>query len=165
MNRMGLILVAACALVAGCGDDDSPGAPSATAPVMFAAQLNPANEVPPVTGSESSARGAVQVTFDTTRTAATLYFQVTGLPAGTNLVGAHIHPGVAGVNGGVIVNTGLTASAPLVISGSAVEFSATVGIDPALAQSIINNPAAFYFNVHTPANPGGVARGQLSRIQ
>jgi hypothetical protein len=69
------------------------------------------------------------------------------------------------VNGGVIVNTGLTASAPLTVSGSAVEFSANVGIDPTLAQSIINNPGAFYFNVHTPANPGGVARGQLSGIQ
>lgn len=165
MNKMGVILVAVCALVAGCGDDDSPSAPSANAPVTFAAQLSPANEVPPVAGSESSARGAVQVTFNATRTTATFYFQVSGLPAGTNLVGAHIHPGVAGVNGGVIVNTGLTATAPLTMSREAVEFSVSVGIDPSLAQSIINNPSAFYFNVHTPANPGGVARGQLSRIQ
>jgi hypothetical protein len=26
---------------------------------------------------------------------------------------------------------------------------------------ILANPAAFYFNVHTNTNPGGVARGQL----
>jgi len=29
----------------------------------------------------------------------------------------------------------------------------------------VNNPAAFYFNVHSPTNPGGVARGQLVRTQ
>jgi hypothetical protein len=28
-------------------------------------------------------------------------------------------------------------------------------------QSIIDNPANFYFNVHSSLNPGGVARGQL----
>jgi hypothetical protein len=34
-------------------------------------------------------------------------------------------------------------------------------VDAALAQTIINNPAGYYFNIHTAANPGGVARGQL----
>jgi len=32
-------------------------------------------------------------------------------------------------------------------------------------QQIINNPAAFYFNVHSPSNPGGFSRGQLARVQ
>src|SRR5262249_10815378 len=32
---------------------------------------------------------------------------------------------------------------------------------PANAQSIISNPAGFYFNVHSSANTGGAARGQL----
>jgi hypothetical protein len=31
------------------------------------------------------------------------------------------------------------------------------------AQAIVANPAGFYFNVHTPVNPGGAARGQLAR--
>ena len=31
------------------------------------------------------------------------------------------------------------------------------------AQAIINNPAGFYFNVHSSLNPNGVIRGQLVR--
>ena len=27
------------------------------------------------------------------------------------------------------------------------------------------NPSSFYLNIHTAANPGGVARGQLTRVQ
>ena len=28
-------------------------------------------------------------------------------------------------------------------------------------RTILNNPAGFYFNVHTTVNPGGAVRGQL----
>jgi hypothetical protein len=38
-------------------------------------------------------------------------------------------------------------------------------VDAALEQTILNNPAGFYFNVHSTLNPGGVARGQLVRVQ
>ena len=31
------------------------------------------------------------------------------------------------------------------------------------AQQIVANPAGFYFNVHTNANPTGAVRGQLTR--
>jgi hypothetical protein len=175
MRKIAAIVLAACAVATvGCGDDDNPTGPSANTPAVFTSQLSPANEVPAVTNAESTARGAVQITFDVTRNAsnaitaatASFYVQVTGLPAGTNIVGAHIHPGAAGVNGPVIVNTGLSATAPLTMSSGATEFTARgIAVDPALAQSIMNNPAAFYFNVHTPLNPGGVARGQLTPMR
>jgi len=29
----------------------------------------------------------------------------------------------------------------------------------------MNNPAGFYFNVHSAINGGGVARGKLTRVQ
>ena len=32
---------------------------------------------------------------------------------------------------------------------------------PAQAQDIINNPANYYFNIHSFLHSGGVARGQL----
>jgi hypothetical protein len=38
-------------------------------------------------------------------------------------------------------------------------------VDPALAQTIINNPAGYYFNAHSTLNPGGVVRGQLVKVQ
>src|SRR2546426_4587243 len=172
MKKTGVMVLVACALVAGCGDDNPTG-PS-NPPVVFTALLSPANEVPPVANSESTARGAAQITFDVTRnassaiTAATarFYFQETGLPAGIIILGAHIHPGAAGVNGPVVVSTGLTATSPLALSAGAVEFTSdSIAVDPALAQAIIDNPAGYYFNIHTPANPGGVARGQLTRIR
>jgi hypothetical protein len=33
------------------------------------------------------------------------------------------------------------------------------------ADGLLANPSAFYFNIHTAANTGGVARGQLTRTQ
>lgn len=174
MKKIGVMVLAACTLVAACGDDNGPASPSTNAPVVFTALLSPANEVPAVSNSESSTRGAAQITFDVTRDSAnaitaagaTFYFQVTGLQEGTNILGAHIHTGGAGVNGPIVVNTGLSATSSLAIPAGTVEYRGVrVAVDPTLAQSIVNNPGAFYFNVHTPANPGGVARGQLVRIQ
>jgi hypothetical protein len=34
----------------------------------------------------------------------------------------------------------------------------------ALAQRMIDNPNGFYFNSHTPLNPGGAVRGPLVRV-
>jgi hypothetical protein len=39
------------------------------------------------------------------------------------------------------------------------------GVSQANLAQIYNNPAGFYFNVHTPVNPGGAVRGQLTRTQ
>ena len=33
------------------------------------------------------------------------------------------------------------------------------------AQAVLDNPADNYFNMHSNANPGGVVRGQLVRVQ
>jgi hypothetical protein len=70
------------------------------------------------------------------------------------------------VNGGVVVNTGVSASSPLALSdGSGDTTVRGISVAPAVAQAIIDNPGAFYFNVHSPLNPGGFARGQLARVQ
>jgi hypothetical protein len=173
MHRsIALLAISACVFLSAC-DDNETTAPSA-APVVFSAALIPANEVPPVAGAESTGRGAVQVQFDFTRDAAgaitaatgTFYFQLTGYPAGTTIVGAHIHPAPAGVNGPVIISTGLTTANTRVLENGSGEFIFRgVFSDPAIVQQIINNPAAFYFNVHSPSNPGGFSRGQLARVQ
>ena len=172
MTRRTVIALAACVLAAGC-DDNATTAPS-NVPTVFTAILSPANEVPPVSNSEAGGRGAAQIDLTVTRDAgnvvtgatATFYFQLSGFPNGTTTTGAHIHPGAAGTNGPVIVSTGVSAAAPVVLSGGATEFrSGPVTVDAATAQAIINNPAGYYFNVHSPVNGGGYARGQLTRIQ
>jgi hypothetical protein len=173
MHRWLLIAIAGlCAIGAGC-DDNNVTAPS-SAPVVFSALLSPANEIPAVVGAETAGRGAAQIQFNVTRgangdiTAATadFYFQLADFPAGTTVVGAHIHPAPAGVTGPVTISTGLTATNTRTLSNGTAEFSFSgIPVDPALAQAILNNPAGYYFNVHSPQNTGGFARGQLTRVQ
>ena len=167
-----LAIAASVLLAAACGSDETT-APSSAAPLVFSALLSPANEVPPVTNAENAGHGAVQVQFDVTRdtsgyiTAATgtFYFQLVDDPAGTVIQGAHIHPAPAGTNGPVVISTGLaTANTVSLPSGTGDFTFRNVFSDPAIVQQIANNPGAFYFNVHSPNNPGGFSRGQLSRV-
>ena len=110
MKRVSILAVALSVLAIGCGSS-SPSSPSPTNPT-FTADLRPANENPPITGAEASGSGTVTVTIVTTKdsagnvTAATATFVVnlSGFPAGTPINAAHIHPGAAGVNGGVVVD-------------------------------------------------------------
>jgi hypothetical protein len=169
MKGLGVILLAGCALAAGCGDDSSSPASPSSAPVVFAAQLSPANEVPAVSNAEGGAAGAVQITFVPTGdggATASFHIQLTNMALGTRIVGAHIHPGVPGVNGSVAVGTGVSGASPFEVDAPITEFRAeNINVVAATAQSIINNPGAFYFNVHSTLNPGGFARGQLVRIR
>jgi hypothetical protein len=126
--------------------------------------LSPANEVPPVGNAESGGRGAAQITV--TGTTADVYFQLAGFPGDTRIQGAHIHPGAAGVNGPVILGTPITAATAVPLSNGQVEYRIFgLPVDATLRQNLMNNPAGFYFNVHSPLNPGGFARGQLTRMQ
>ena len=67
---------------------------------------------------------------------------------------AHIHEGVAGVAGPVVVH--LKAPANGVSSG-------TVTVSEDLIKEIRKNPSAYYVNVHNAEFPGGAVRGQLSK--
>ena len=171
MKHLGVLLLGLSLLgAAGCSDSTAPS----NLPIVMTANLSPGNEVPPIANAENTGHGAVQITFNVTRDGtgtitsgtADFHFQLSGFPSSTTIVGAHIHPGPAGVNGGVIVNTGLVAASPVTQTNGVMSFSATnISVPAATLQNIVNNPAAFYFNVHSPTNPGGVARGQLNRTQ
>jgi hypothetical protein len=80
---------------------------------------------------------------------------------------AHIHKGVVGVNGPIVVPF-FTFGTP----STASSFSGcTENVDRALIEEIKDRPAGFYVNVHTscagqpptcgPFFPGGAVRGQL----
>ena len=137
--------------------------------LTFTAALSPANEVPPITNAESKGSGEVTIVLHLTRdasktiTAATADFKgsLKGFPAESAITAAHIHRGAAGTNGGVAVNPMFKAG-EIALSGGAGSFSKMgVTVTPAVAQEILSSPAAFYFNVHSSMNTGGVARGQL----
>jgi hypothetical protein len=129
-----------------------------------------------VTDAEGSGSGSVTVTFNVTRDAAgnvtsgTATFVVTlqNFPANTPINIAHIHSAPAGVNGSIVFNTGLSPTGDAVILANGSGTFTKTGVSPqdvATFNAIINNPAGFYFNVHSTLHPGGVARGQLSRVQ
>jgi hypothetical protein len=177
MKRVSLLIVTLGfvtlgVLVSGCGSS-SPAAPTTPTNPTFTATLSPANENPAIVGPEASGSGTATVTMVTTKdgagniTAATATFVVnlSGFPAGTPINIAHIHQAAAGVNGSVVVNSGLTAGQNVLTNGSGTFTASNLTVDAALANTILNNPAGFYFNVHSTLNPGGVARGQLVRVQ
>jgi len=150
MKRFGVLLLGLSLLgAAGCGDDTAPS----NLPIVMTATLLPSNEVPAIASPENTGHGAVQITFNVTRDGtgaitggtADFHFQLAGYPSSTTIVAAHIHPGAAGVNGGVIINTGIVAASPVTPTDGVMSFSvANVAVSAALLQNIVNNPAAFY---------------------
>ena len=67
---------------------------------------------------------------------------------------AHIHIAPVGVPGPVVV--------PLAPPTSGTS-SGCAEVSRDLIKAIIQNPEAYYVNVHNPAFPGGAVRGQLSK--
>jgi hypothetical protein len=170
MKRLALLLAIPALFLAGCSKEEAPTAADPnTTKYTFTAQLSPANEVPPVGGPESTGSGSVTITMFIAKDAAgnpnsaSIDFDATfsGFPPGTALTAAHIHPGVAGTNGGVLVSTSITAGEITFPAGSGSLSKKSLFLSADNATAIAANPSAYYFNVHTAANPGGVARGQL----
>lgn len=171
MHRLSILAVGLAVLAAACGGSTTSSSTTSTIRIVFTADLRPSNEVPPIIGPEASGSGTATITFDVTRdssgnvTSSSITFAVTlqGFPAGTPANVAHIHPGAAGTNGPVLISTTLAPGELVLASGGGTFTKTVTNADPAVVQNIINNPAGFYFNVHTTLNPGGVARGQLVR--
>lgn len=178
MKRSRTVLLAlALATVAGLGfagcDDDSPTAPGNPNQIQFRVTMNTANEVPPLSNaSEAAATGTATIVFNVTRDGsnnitggtADFQFSLATFPAGSTARAAHIHTGAAGVQGPILVDTGLTAASPVNMPSGVGAFTATgIPLTATIINDIINNPAGFYFNVHTVLNPAGAVRGPLVR--
>ena len=178
MNRLtaGAIVLAAGVAAAACGggSNNNPTGPSNTGPIVFSSTMTAAQEVPPIANAERDARGTATITFNVPRDASggvtgggtvTFAVQLAGFPPNSAAILAHIHPGAAGQTGGALVNTTLSAAAPIVISDGTATLTLTANISQTDAANITANPNGYYFNVHTPVNPGGAVRGQLVRQQ
>ena len=175
MYRLFLLLALTATVgVLGACDDDNPSGPSGGSATMytFRANLTSGNEVPPVTNAEAGASGVMDITLNVTRdaagaiTGATSNFSgtLTGFPANTAITAAHIHTGVAGVNGGPVVNLALSPGDIVLANGGGAISRNNITVSADTANQLIANPAAFYFNAHTALNPGGAVRGQLARV-
>lgn len=190
MKRVFAVLALAGLLAAACGGAGTPVAVATTAAptlsraptaspaptpttktMVFTTDLLGANEVPAIADAEQSCTGTATVTLNVTMdpaakiTAATAKFEfsVKSCPTTTNLILSHIHQGAAGANGGVKVDSGMTAAAPIALTTGGTTFTKdniTV-TDLQVATDLVANPAGFYYNVHSMVHPLGVVRGQL----
>ena len=100
----------------------------------------------------SGAMGGGYALFDTTDNSVTLALATTGVADATM---AHIHTGFAGVNGDVLV-----ALAQDTTDGNLWTSGGEVDLDQATADLLLSG--GHYVNVHTPANPSGELRGQIT---
>jgi CHRD domain len=117
----------------------------------FRASMRGTSETP---RGPASARGTFTVEFR--RGQACYRMSVQAL--GARPVAAHIHRGAAGTNGPIVLDLKPT------FRGTSPRVSAKcVSARASIVSAIRRNPAGFYANVHTTANPAGAARGQLRR--
>jgi hypothetical protein len=163
------LAIALAVAVAGCTSSTATTPTSNTDTVTFTAQLKPSNEAPnPISNAEQTASGNATITFVVFKDAAGNITSVTGsaavtmqgFPAGSTITLAHIHTGAAGVAGPVLVAFVPPAGSVALVNGAG-SFTQSGPVTGDQATNIINNPAGYYFNVHSAQNPGGVMRGQL----
>jgi len=136
----------------------------------YSADLKSSNEIPAIADAEAACAGKATFTMEAVTDPAyynivsakgTFDITITGCPASTSIILAHIHEGAATVNGPVKIDTGLVASAPIAFGTGARIQKASVTVDAQTAQALVTNPGGYYVNVHTTAHGGGVVRGQL----
>jgi CHRD domain/Protein of unknown function (DUF3455) len=118
------------------------------APAVLVASLEGRNEV---TGGATHGQALELIGLQGN----TLSYSVSWRGIGTP-TGAHIHAGVRGADGPVVVPL-FTTPRP---AGGFASGSVTV-TDPALLAALRSDPGGFYTDLHTTAFPGGAARAQL----
>ena len=172
MKRSGVWLLTMCLLVAGCDEDNGDDNGPSDQPLVFTANMTAAQETTAVGGGEQNATGTATVTITPTRDSsgaitggtARTQFTVQGLTSTSSIILAHVHSGATGVAGPPVINTNLSAATAIPTPAGSASFDRsglTFDNAAAVINAIVANPAGYYFNVHTTANPGGVVRGQL----
>ena len=169
--RRALVATLVLTLAAGlgaCGDDDGDGDGDGTrvttettgagqktegASGSLKARLSGAEEVP----GPGVADGVGAVLVDITGTKGCYDLKVT---MGDKPTGAHIHQGVKGAAGPVVVNLN-----PAFEPGeSSLNAKSCVDMAADLVAKLLADPAAYYVNVHSEAHPDGAVRGQLEKF-
>jgi len=135
--------------------------------------MSTANENPPITTENASgvSQAIVITTKDATGklTSGQVIFDINynfGKP--TTVTGFHIHNGAAGINGPVIINTGLSGTNTIVTAANgvgtfrkAVEVDMTNATQVETLNGLLTHPQDYYINMHTVEFGGGLIRDQL----
>ena len=141
-SRPGLLLALALGLMASL----------ALAGAAMAAETTLSATLAGSAETDADGSGTATIVLDPDAGTACWTFSVAGIDPVTV---SHIHTGAAGTNGGVVVDLDLDG-----FDGSSE--GCNDAADAATLEAIIDNPAAYYVNVHNEAFPGGAIRGQLA---
>jgi hypothetical protein len=138
--------------------------PALSATPVFKLRLKPSQEVPPIKGLKASARGSV--TFDLERsstgaiTSGKVIFSFNySFPGAVTITGLHVHQAAKGVNGAIVISSGIGSIADADGHGNVT--AVVTGTSPATLQAILDNPRAYYVNLHTLTYPNGAMREQM----
>jgi hypothetical protein len=145
---LGLIL--ALTSVTACNKNDDNNKPQ----TVYTKSGLPITNAQEVSASPSDASGTMNVSYDKTTKMLTLSATWANLSA--DPVAAHIHgPAPKGQNAGVKVDFHDNVTTA---SGT---FNRTITVDGTSIKEDSLLAGFYYFNIHTPANPGGEIRGQI----
>jgi uncharacterized protein (TIGR03437 family) len=144
---------------------------------VLMALMSPNNEVPPTGVSASgiatvTALRALDSSGNVAVAEAIFHLEYTGFDPGTIFTGFHIHNGGAGINGPVIINTGIGGGANSITadpSGTGnltyevpiAQTDASFATEVGTINSLFATPSNQYINIHTTVFGGGVMRDQL----
>ena len=138
-----------------------PGWAQSVESIPFRAVLSPREEVPALSAGGGTATVWLRVVRDAQGrvTAGTVEFAIRYDLGGAavTMTGLHVHRGGRGVNGPIVLDSGLGTP----VASTAGTVALRVPVVAGVADEVIANPAGFYVNLHTSANPNGAMRGQL----
>jgi CHRD domain len=135
------------------------------------ADLRGTNEVAALVDFDSRGKASVRIDVEDGEVCFTVSFE-----RGGTANRGHIHRGIAGVNGPIVVAF-FDIQDPFVDAANPGDAAdprhdqlerrqrlgdCVDGLDPALLAEIKGNPSGFYVNLHNARFPGGFVRGQLS---
>ena len=147
------LLVGALALAVALAAVGGAAARSQADTIRIAAEMKAANETPAPKGDVGAAQGTFTATLTKTSSGASMSWRLEFSNLSGNAIAAHVHVAARGVAGPVRVP--LCAPCTSGVSG-------TANIDAAVLDAIQNDRA--YVNVHTPTNPAGEIRDQVSIV-
>jgi hypothetical protein len=153
MRRQHLLAGAALALAFALAAVGGAAARSQADTVRIGAAMAAANETPSPKGDVGNARGTFAATLTKSGAGGQLAWRLDFSNLTGNAIAAHIHVAAPGVAGPVRV----PLCAPC---ASGVTGTATISAD--VLDAILNDRA--YVNVHTPTNPAGEIRDQISIV-
>ncbi len=158
------ILVLSFSPALEAGQHIAPGMQS----ILFKVLLSPTKQTPPITDVQDMADAMVEFNVhraeDGEIDMVIVDFRVNySLGSPQTFRAMHIHQGAAAMSGPVVIgsNFGPPIDVP---AGEGSFFRTAVVNDPMVidtVKQIMDNPAGYYLNVHTSANPPGHFRGQL----